>query len=466
VDVTKLIDKAQVASERGNYDYAIDLYLQLLDLQAGHVDARRMLRQVEVRKFQEAGVTRSTVGGWLKGIPSLLAALFYLAIRKYEKALSACETFLKNDPYNRLVQCLLARAAEHAEHLDAAILVLEGVRARDGTPKSSFAVRNHVKVLRSLGELYAQTQKLPKAAGCLEEILRLVPKDREAERRIRDVAAQRSMVEGGWDKAGQQGGYRQVLRSEEDAKKLEESHRDIRTREDIDAAVRRVKGDLAKEPTNTRYLTQLGDLYRMAKDWDQARAAYERAREIDPNNFLFQERLGDLKLAEMDQEIERLRRDGADKEKILQLRKERLTFAFQEYQKRVKARPQDLPTRYALGNILFSIKRYKDAAVQFQHASRDPKTRRPALYRLGICFQKQGLVDLAIEQFEKAVTGASIVDREVKEILYSLAEAHESQGRLAEALDAYKRVFEVDINFKDVSSKIEEIYKHGARDTG
>ena len=40
MDTTKLLDKAHTAAERGNYDYAIDLYNQLLDMQPNHIDAR------------------------------------------------------------------------------------------------------------------------------------------------------------------------------------------------------------------------------------------------------------------------------------------------------------------------------------------------------------------------------------------------------------------------------------------
>jgi len=56
------------------------------------------------------------------------------------------------------------------------------------------------------------------------------------------------------------------------------------------------------------------------------------------------------------------------------------------------------------------------------------------------------------------------VDQEVKDILYALGEAHESKERFPEALNAYKRVFEIDIGYRDVSKKIEELYKRGAKD--
>jgi len=461
VDVSKLTDKARVAADRGNYDYAIELYRRFLELQPNDPEARKALRAVEMRKFQERGVTKSTPAGWLKGLGSLVAALVLLALRKYEKAMIACENFLANDPYNRTVLCLLGRAAAAAGHLDAAILAYEEVRNHDGTPTGSLAVRSHVAVLRRLGELYTETKQLPLAAERIEEILQFLPGDRDAERLLRDIAAQRSMVEGGWDKAGKKGGYREVLKDEDKAKQLEDSHRDIRTREDVVGAIERVKKDLAQQPGNVRYLIQLGDYYRMLKDWDHARATYQQAQKLDPVNFLIAERLGDLKLAEMDERMKALASDPNKRAELEELRKQRMAFAVEEYERRVKARPQDLPTRYKFGEILFQLARYKEAAVQFQHASRDPRSRRAALYRLGLCFEEQGLTDLAIEQFEKAVSGVSLVDQEAKEILYSLAQAHEKQARMSEALETYKKIFEIDIGFKDVSQKIEQLLKHG-----
>ena len=465
VDVSKLLDKAQIAAERGNHDYAIDLYLQLLEFEPNHTEARKLLRDVEVRKCQERGVTKSTVGGWISGIGPLVSASLFMALRKYEKAMSACEAFLKNDPYNPTVLGMLATAADKADLQETAILVLEDMRTRGGAPKNRPAVRAHVKVLRQVANLYIQAEQYSKAAERLEEILRLIPKDRDADRLVRDVAARRSMTEGKWDQAGQEGGYRQVLKSEQDAKKLEASHRDIRTNEDVLAAVDRVKADLEGDPENTRFLVQLGDLYRRVAQWDDARAAYEKAKAVDPNNFLVQQHIGDLELAQMDAKIAVLAKDETKKEALAKARQRRQAYAFKEYERRVAARPQDLPTRFAFGQVLLKMKKYKEASVQFQHASRDPKTRRGSLYRLGICFMKQGLADLAIEQFNKAVGGASIVDGEAKAILYSLAQAHEAQNRLSEALNAYKRIFEIDINFRDVATKIEDLYKRGAQET-
>ena len=465
VDVSKLVDKAQVAAERGNYDYAVALYVQLLDLQPNHVDARKALRDVEVRRSQERGVTSSTTGGWLRGIGPLIGALVFSMLRKHERAMASCESFLKSDPYNKTVLKMLARAAVRAEYLDTAILVLEDVRTRGGPPGKGAPKKAHIRVLKWLANLYIQTEKLPLADERLKEVLSLDSKDREATNLLRDVAASRSMAEGGWDQAGRAGGYREVLKSQETSEALEDSQRDVRTRGDAESAIERVKHELEADPENSRLIIEVGDLYKMVKQWADARVWYQKAVELDPNNYLVQASIGDLELAEMDEELRRLAKDPDQKAQVVELTKKRMTFALQEFERRVQARPQDLPTRFRFGQVLFQMRRYQEAAVQFQHSSRDPKTRRSALYRLGLCFMKQGLVDVAIEQFEKAVTGASVVDQEVKGILYALGEAHESQERPDQALDAYKRIFEIDINFKDISQKIQKLYSRGVGQT-
>ena len=69
------------------------------------------------------------------------------------------------------------------------------------------------------------------------------------------------------------------------------------------------------------------------------------------------------------------------------------------------------------------------------------------------------MFDMAVEQFEQALERSMVVDRPEKEILYNLGMAADRLGDLAKAEDAFKRIYNVDINFRDVKDKIEAIYK-------
>jgi tetratricopeptide (TPR) repeat protein len=50
------------------------------------------------------------------------------------------------------------------------------------------------------------------------------------------------------------------------------------------------------------------------------------------------------------------------------------------------------------------------------------------------------------------------VDQEKMDAMYCLAEVYEELGMDDEALETYKEIYRSDISFKDVASRIEELY--------
>ena len=51
----KLYDRGKEAFAKRNYDYAIELFRQILALAPNNVDARKALRICEVKKFEDIG---------------------------------------------------------------------------------------------------------------------------------------------------------------------------------------------------------------------------------------------------------------------------------------------------------------------------------------------------------------------------------------------------------------------------
>jgi lipoprotein NlpI len=78
---------------------------------------------------------------------------------------------------------------------------------------------------------------------------------------------------------------------------------------------------------------------------------------------------------------------------------------------------------------------------------------------LGASFTRKGLLPLARRQFEQAlalVDGPQGGDRG-KEICYSLGLVCERIGDTSAALARFMEVYEIDIHYKDVASKIDEL---------
>jgi len=65
---------------------------------------------------------------------------------------------------------------------------------------------------------------------------------------------------------------------------------------------------------------------------------------------------------------------------------------------------------------------------------------------------------LAIRAFQNAIKEKQVFDDEKKEIIYALGCALEKMGRKEEAIEQFKLIYEQDIGFKDVASKIDEYY--------
>ena len=95
-------------------------------------------------------------------------------------------------------------------------------------------------------------------------------------------------------------------------------------------------------------------------------------------------------------------------------------------------------------------------AVRIEHEMRHLRTQ--ALYHLGRCFAKKRIHDLAVRTLENALKEKVVFDDEKKEIVYALAEVLESTGRGEEAIEHFKSIYEVDINYRDVADKIDAYY--------
>jgi len=458
MDVTKLYDRAKAALDRANYDYAIDIFRQILRLEPKHLESRQGLREAQRRKLQQAGMPSSVKYlCWIKGLPSLIRIPFFMITKNYDGIIEACEGILAHNPDCRPICFLLGKTCGKADYTQTAIWVLEELRK---------AKPDDVKVLRYLAEFYRRRNDVENATECLQEILRLVPHDREAEQDLRDVAAIKTMIQGRWTEAGKEGGYRKMLKNEQQAQELETAQSDLRTTDDVMRNIERVKRDLEREPRNKRFWLQLGDLYRTIRQFDQARNAYNKALEIDALDFSAVEKLGDLRILEFDTEIEKIAEqlkqnpnNQAAKQRHEQLTRERLEFSASDYEKRVKNRPTDLPLRFKYGEILFELGKIREAAQHYQLAVNDPRNRRKACYKLGLCFIQLGLQDSAIGQLEKAVAGMPATSSEAKEYLYVLADTYEKVGDIEKAHETFKRIVDVDLTYRDATQRVDKLLK-------
>jgi tetratricopeptide (TPR) repeat protein len=137
---------------------------------------------------------------------------------------------------------------------------------------------------------------------------------------------------------------------------------------------------------------------------------------------------------------------------------ERDAFMLENCQERADRYPTMLEFRFELGEWLFRAGDVNEAIHAFQRAQNSPGHRLRSLSYLGQCFLQRGMHDMAVSMFEKGLQEKSAMDDQKKEMVYHLGCVYEEIGKIAEAMEQFKSIYEVDIAYRDVATKVESGY--------
>jgi tetratricopeptide (TPR) repeat protein len=66
--------------------------------------------------------------------------------------------------------------------------------------------------------------------------------------------------------------------------------------------------------------------------------------------------------------------------------------------------------------------------------------------------------DVAARTLQSALKEKLVFDDEKKELIYALGVVLEKMGKKEEAIEQFKQIYEVDVEFKDVSAKVDAYY--------
>ena len=118
---------------------------------------------------------------------------------------------------------------------------------------------------------------------------------------------------------------------------------------------------------------------------------------------------------------------------------------------------EDAESHYDLGVAFKEMGLLDEAIAEFQKALRSPSGRLRASEALGGCFIEKGQHSVAATVLRRALETESGGDSLKIGVLYLVGRCEEEQGKPAEALVYYERVFAVDIGFQDVSERVKSL---------
>lgn len=195
-------------------------------------------------------------------------------------------------------------------------------------------------------------------------------------------------------------------------------------------------------------------------DLVRAREGYAGLLNRFPSDPRYCDALYLVRLKEVDEEIREHPDDLELPMERERLEKEHISRKVDIFRKLVEKRPGDPDLLLSYGKVLVEAGELDTAIPIYQKASQNPARAYPALRNLGWLFIHKGQMPLAIDTFKRAMEKAPhsrTPTAEMKDIWYGLGEAYMLQEDPTNAKEWWKRIYETDIEFRDIRARYERL---------
>jgi len=449
-----LYQKGRVSLDRHNYDYAIDIFNQVLEKEPAFFECRQALRVAQFKKANQSHGFFKKAFNKASSAPLIAKAQLALRSNPFE-TIKIAEQILNTDPNSSMAHKLLADAALAVDLPKTAALSLEILHKNDPDDREIA-----IKLANSL----MNSNQTIRAEQIAQELVNKYPDDPELAQLLKNISAQKTLVEGGYEAFESEGAsFTQVLKNKEEARLIEEEQRQVK---EVDVAERLINDYLSriqKEPQNLRLMRSLAELLVQKQRFDEAITYYKKILESDQKfDPTIEKAIVETTVKKFNAAISALNPNDPDyNTKLENLTKQRNDYQIQECKRQVERYPTDLSLRFELGQLYYNAGKLTEAIQEFQKAQANPHKRIQSLYYLGMCFFKRGMYDLAVRTFQNAIKEKLVFDDEKKELIYQLGCALEKLNKKEEAIEQFKMIYEVDIAFKDVAARVDSYYSRG-----
>jgi tetratricopeptide (TPR) repeat protein len=461
-------ETANQAIASGNYDYAISLLQMCCKLDPSTLGYRQKLRATEKLKYRN-----NLRGAWMSWLPAWwgMARIKTAAtMGDHLGVLEHGERILARNPWHISAQMTMAESADALGQLDLAVWLLEQARQKSQTLPS---------LNRALAQLYEKRGNFTQAIALWGLVRKARPSDKEADRKLKDLAVSETIARGGYEGAVAEAGAATnpsggVDPASEQAKSQSKEYRlggatpqaegaPVPTdRAGREAAPIRAK--LQNDLGNAGLYLQLSAVYRRNGDLEQARAVLQEGLGPTGNAFELIAEMTDLEIEPFRQNLalteERYKVHPDDEELRtlrIRLRKEVNTRELELHRRKADRFPTEMSHRYEVGLRLLRGGLIDEAIQELQAARGDPRWRWQSLIQLGYCFKARNSWRLAQRNFEEALRLLPIQEAaRKKEVLFLLAQGCAEAGDLGHAIDLGNELANIDFSYRDIGRLLDE----------
>lgn len=442
-------DRAKSVADAGQYDYAIEMYLQGLNIDPENVDGHQALRDISLRRKASGG---KDLGMFEK-----------MKLKKKgpddKQNLLNAEKMLGYDPGNTDHMVSLAQSALNAGFYDTVMWIgpiLKKANSDSRSPEYSKFI--------TLKNVYREIKQWKLASDAAQSALVLRPDDMDLATEVKNLSAYHTMDEG---KYGRSGSFRDSIRDADKQQKLIDGDRDVRSSELMARMINDAEAEWKAEPNESgKFMKYVEALVKSEQTEYENRAIDLLGKEFErTRQFRFRQHVGRIRIAQLTRTERTLRaarqaapNDAAVKAEYEDFVRERYAEELKEYQLWSENYPTDMSIKFRVAERMFALEKYSDAIPIFQQARNDPKYRYDAATYLGRSFLEAGFVDEAVDTL-KAVIGEYQLHGDPKsiEMHYWYGRSLEKSGDNAAAIKALSQVAQWDFNYRDVQGRIKRL---------
>ena len=461
-------EHANQAIATGNFDYAIRLLQSCCKLDPGALGYRQKLRGVEKLKYKNN--LRGAWLAWLTTWPGKARVKTALKTGDRLGVLEHGERVLARNPWDVGVQMDMAEAADALGQIDLAVWLLEQARQKSQTQPS---------LNRALARLYEKRGNFTQAIALWNLVRKARPSDKEAERKLKDLAVSETIARGNYEEAAAGAAAPKPVAGvdppSEQAQARSKEYRVLGQTPQVegtaaapaDRAGREaapIRAKLQADLTNASLYLHLAAVYRRNGDLEQARAALQEGLGPTGSAFELAAELTDLDIEPFRQNLalaeERYKANPDDEELRtlrIRLRKEINTRELELHRLKADRFPTEMSHRYEVGVRLLRAGQIDEAIQELQAARSDPRLRWQSLIQLGHCFKARNNWRLAQRNFEEALRLLPAAEAaRKKEVLFLLAQGCAEAGDLGHAIDLGNELANIDFSFRDIGRLLDE----------
>ena len=447
-------EKAREIAETGNFDYAIDLYLEGLRhvpdaVEQGHLP------------LCELALQRQGKGGKK---PSMMEKMKRLRGKTpLEQLLNAEYLFAKDPEHLPYAEAMLKAAVTGGYKRTASWIANLIFQTNNAAAKPSA----HTYIL--LKDSYAALGEFDKAVVACQRACKLRPNDADLADEFKNLSAELTMARGKYDTEGD---FRKSIKDRETQENLQAQQRVVQTEDYRQAAVERARKDFAQDPNQSRNIYNLAQALSALRTDEAENEAIELLENAckSKQDFSFKQRAGQIKIKQLQRKIRKVRAaveakadDAGAKSKLEELSAQLNAFELEHFRLNVQNYPTDLPAKYEYAVRLMQNRQYNEAIPLFQEAQKDPRRNISAMNKIGLCFFLKGWLTDAIDVFRQAIESYEVKeDNLAKELRYNLGRAYEEHGQTDKALEIYRKIAQVDFAYKDASQRVDKLRQEGS----